>query len=96
MYFFIFSLVWFVCSGFVQGEDNIPLLMETNCQMLKTSLIYKSLKLDQNCIFYSGLQEDRTLICLMVNLLLLLFIIRQNVSYVFSLIILQPKTIRLV
>ena len=73
MYFIIFSLVWFVCSGFVQGETNdIPILMETNCQMLKTNFLYKFLKLDQNCVFYSGMQEDRTVICLMVNLLLLL------------------------
>ena len=97
MYLIIFSFFCLICPGFVQGEtDDIPILMEANCQMLKTSFLYKSLKLDKNCVFYSGMQEERTLICLMVNLLLLLFIIRQNVSYVFSLIILKPKTIRLV
>ena len=73
MYFIIFSLLWFVCIGFVQGDElDMSILMEANCKILETSLIYKSLKLDQNCIFYSGLQEDETLICLMVNLLLLL------------------------
>ena len=68
MFFIIFSLMSFVFC-FVHGEkDDIPLLMKTNCQLIKASFLYKSLKLDKKCIYYSGMQENRTLICLMVNI----------------------------
>ena len=81
MYLIIFSFVCLIFPGFVNGEeDDILLLMKANCQLLSNSQIYKSLQLDTKCVFYSGMQEERTLICLMVNLLLLLIIIRQNCS----------------
>ena len=68
MFLIVFSLLSLVVLSFVQGEDDILLLMETNCQLIKASFLYKSLELDKKCIFYSGMQEERTLICLMVNI----------------------------